>query len=245
VILADPGRLRQILVNLVSNAVKFTHSGSVTVSVGPDGEESGLPGIRFTVTDTGIGISQEQQARIFQPFSQVDSSSSRQFGGTGLGLVICDRLCRAMGTAIELDSAPGQGSSFHFVLPASPSPSDVGIAAGPPGDALVVCADRLLRTLLLRLLEKQGWQVSVAENLENAGGSGVSRGLVVFDLALARGSAATFAGEAIRAISASRYAAIDSGLSDAERAAVLDAGVRLMLPRNPSLADLTPLSPEA
>ena len=244
VILADPGRLRQILMNLVSNAVKFTHSGSVSVRVAADRVESGLPGIRFTVTDTGIGISQEQQARLFQPFSQVDSSSSRQYGGTGLGLVICDRLCRALGSAIELDSAPGKGSTFHFVLPASSSPAGDETAAGQPGDALVVCADRLLRTLLLRLLEKQGWQVSVAENLEKAGDLGVSHGLVVFDLALARGSAATFAGEILRALAAARYAAIDSGLSDAERAAVLDVGVGLMLPRNPSLADLAPLSPE-
>jgi signal transduction histidine kinase len=245
VIVADPGRLRQILVNLVSNAVKFTHSGSISVRVAPDGGKSGLPAIHFTVADTGIGISQEQQARIFQPFSQVDSSSSRQFGGTGLGLVICDRLCRAMGTAIELESAPGKGSTFHFVLPASSAPAGVGIAARAPGDALVVCADRLLRKLLLRLMEKQGWQVSGAESLEMAGESAVFRGLVVFDLALARGSAATFVGEAIRAVPASRYAVIDSGLSDAERVAVFGACGSLMLPRNPSLADLTPLSPDA
>ena len=245
VILADPGRLRQILMNLVSNAVKFTHSGSVLLSVAPDRMKNGGQGIRFTVTDTGIGISQEQQTRLFQPFSQVDSSSSRQYGGTGLGLVICDRLCRAMGSPIELDSAPGVGSTFHFVLPLSSSAVGDETIAGKPGEALVVCADRLLRTLLLRLLEKQGWQVSVAENLENAAESSGFRGLVVFDLALARGSVATFVDQLVRILPASRYAAIDSGITGVERTTILDAGVNRILPRNPSLADLSSLSPEA
>ena len=245
VILADPGRLRQILMNLVSNAVKYTHSGNISLRVAPDCMEAGLPLIRFTVMDTGIGISQEQQSRLFQPFSQVDSSSSRQYGGSGLGLVICDRLCRAMGGTIELNSTPGMGSSFHFVLPVLTSPAEDESALKQPGDALVVCDDRLLRTLLLRLLEKQGWQVTVAENLEKAGTSGVFRNLIVFDLALARGPYATFTRETIRALPAVRYAAIDSGLSGGELAEVLNAGVTLILPRNPSLADLTPLSPEA
>ena len=235
-ILADRERLMQILMNLVSNAVKFTHAGSVSLRVAADRTQAGSAGLRFSVTDTGIGISQEQQARLFQPFSQVDSSSSRQYGGTGLGLVICDRLSRAMGSAIELDSAPGKGSSFHFALPGSCSAA---------GEALVVCADRLLRTLLLRLLEKQGWKVFIAENLKNAGDSGVPRDLVVFDLALATGPAATFAEEVVGALPASRYVAIDSGLSGEERAAIPHTGVSLILPRNPSLADLLPLSRES
>jgi two-component system, sensor histidine kinase len=252
VIETDPGRLRQILINLVSNAVKFTKSGSVSLRVAPDGMENGRSGIRFTVTDTGIGISQEQQQRLFHPFSQVDSSSTRKHDGTGLGLVICDRLCRAMGGRIELDSAPGKGSSFHFVLPASAvieegkagelpvSPVSVRAecAAAPLGDALVVCADRLLRTLLLRLLEKRGWKVSVTESIERARESGTAPDLVVFDLALAPGSATTFSQEAIRALPAARHAAIDSGLSAEERAAVLVSGIGAILPRNPSLADL-------
>lgn len=244
-ILADPVRLRQILMNLVNNAVKFTHSGSVSVSVAADQVESGFPGIRFTVTDSGIGISQEQQARLFQPFYQVDSSSNRHYGGSGLGLVICDRLCRAMGGTIDLISKPGKGSTFHFVLPASSSPTGNESAVKQTGEVLILSADRLLRTLLLRLLEKRGWQVTVAENLEEATASGGSRDLIILDLALARGSAASFARETVRALPALRYAAIDSDLSGGERAAVHHAGVALMLPRNPSLADLAPISPNA
>jgi len=242
VILADSERLRQILMNLVCNAVKFTHSGSVSVGVAPELLKNGGSGIRFTVKDTGIGISQEQQTRLFQPFSQVDSSSSRQYGGTGLGLAICDRLCHAMGSAIELDSALGNGSSFHFLLPASFLPVVVGVG-GKPSDALVVCPDRFLRILFERLLEKKGWQVSVVDNLEKAAESGVSYELIVFDLALASGSSVTLARDVVRLFPASRYAAIDSGLAGDEGAAVLDAGVSLLLPRNPSLADLTKLCP--
>jgi signal transduction histidine kinase len=243
VILTDPGRFRQILMNLVSNAVKFSRSGSVSVGVAADRMANGRPGIRFTVTDTGIGISQEQQARLFQPFSQVDSSSSRQYGGTGLGLAICDRLCRAMETSIVVQSTPGKGSSFHFVLPAPVSPEAGETPAGQPDVALVVCADRLLRTLTMRLLEKQGWQVAGSESLGDVAEPGLLRGLVVIDLALAHGSSVAFARDAARSLPALRYAGIESGLPGGETAAVLDAGFCLLLPRKPSLADLISLSP--
>jgi signal transduction histidine kinase/CheY-like chemotaxis protein len=236
----DPGRLRQILMNLVGNAVKFTHAGGVSLRVAPDLMEDGGHGIRFTVTDTGIGIPQEDQARLFQPFSQVDASSSRRYGGTGLGLVICDRLCRAMGGRIEVESSPGKGSSFHFMLPC---PKGAGPVAAQPGDALVVSSDRLLRTLLSRLLEKQGWRVSAAESMDQATGSGLSPGLVVLDLSLVRGSAVAFAGQAIAEFPAARHAAIDAGLPDEERAGVLAAGAIALLPRNPSSTDLAPLAP--
>ena len=248
----DSGRLRQILTNLVSNAVKFTNSGSVSLHVAPESMEDGRPGIRFTVMDTGIGISQEEQELLFKPFSQVDSTITRQYEGTGLGLAICDRLCRAMGGYIKLDSTPGKGSSFHFLLPAlvviaknphiPKSSLDEDPSAARTDNALVVCGDRLLRTLLFRLLEKQGWQVSATASLEGAHETGASFGLVVFDLSLAAGSAATFAGETIQAFPAAQYAAINSGLRDEEQAAVLHAGVKLLLPRNPSLADLAAFS---
>lgn len=241
VIESDPGRLKQVLVNLVGNALKFTTSGGVTLSAAPDRMADGRPGIRFTVRDTGIGITEEQRKRLFQPFSQGDSSTTRQHDGSGLGLVLCDRLCRALGGRIELDSVPGQGSSFHFVLPAS-AVEDTA-ARIPANDALVICADRLLRTLLARMLEKQGWQVRSAESVDGVKDSLTTHGLTVFDLALARGPAATFAGQVIRALPAERYAAIDCGLTSDDKAAVRQAGIGLLLPRNPTIADVPPFSP--
>ena len=108
---SDPTRLRQILANLISNAVKFTEVGDVTVRVDRIGER-----LRFAVRDSGIGIPAEARARLFQPFSQVDASTTRRYGGTGLGLAICKRLVELLGGSIDVDSEPGRGSSFHFTL---------------------------------------------------------------------------------------------------------------------------------
>jgi signal transduction histidine kinase/DNA-binding response OmpR family regulator len=111
----DPGRLRQILVNLLSNAVKFTERGEVVVEVDrPRGPRSRL---RISVRDTGIGIPVDRKHRLFQSFSQIDASTTREYGGTGLGLAICKRLVEAMGGEIGVDSTPGEGSTFRFTLP--------------------------------------------------------------------------------------------------------------------------------
>jgi CheY-like chemotaxis protein len=248
VISTDPECLKQVLVNLVNNGLKFTASGSVTLRVAPDRTADDEAGIRFTVTDTGIGISEEQRTKLFQPFTQVDSSTTREHEGIGLGLAICDRLCRAMGSQIQLDSIPGKGSSFHFILPAPAlsTPQEKHKAQDPqPGnDALVICADRLLRTLLQRLLEKQGWSVTTVESVENATHFVGTPKLVVFDLALAPGPSTEFAKNVIHAVPAAQYAAIDSDLSPRDQAATKDAGVRLLLPRNPTIASLSALRPE-
>jgi PAS domain S-box-containing protein len=112
----DPGRIRQILVNLVGNAVKFTEKGSVTISVTPERQDANLLDLRITVADTGIGMTEEQLGRLFQPFQQADGSITRRFGGTGLGLAICHQLAALMDGRIEVESAPGKGSSFHLFV---------------------------------------------------------------------------------------------------------------------------------
>ena len=113
----DPTRIRQALLNLASNAVKFTERGRVTLAgarvAGADGDW-----IVVRVSDTGIGMTPEQMARLFQEFSQAEASTSRRFGGTGLGLAISRRFCRMMGGDITVESAPGRGSTFTLRLPA-------------------------------------------------------------------------------------------------------------------------------
>ena len=108
---SDPTRLRQVLANLVSNAVKFTSTGDIQVLVHKEADT-----LCFAVRDSGIGIPEESQARLFQPFSQVDASTTRRYGGTGLGLAICKRLVELLGGTIEVESEPGRGSVFRFTI---------------------------------------------------------------------------------------------------------------------------------
>ena len=116
VVRGDPHRLGQILTNLVGNAVKFTRGGEVVLSAGHVGAAEGRQRVRFSVRDTGIGIPPEKHAAIFNAFEQADSSTTRIHGGTGLGLSIAKRLVELMGGQLEVESAPGEGSDFHFVL---------------------------------------------------------------------------------------------------------------------------------
>ncbi|MCW5556673.1 MAG: response regulator [Verrucomicrobiae bacterium] len=111
----DPLRLQQVLLNLCSNAVKFTEHGEIVVSVKARCLEANPVELEFSVRDTGVGMTPEQQGRLFQPFTQADTSTTRKYGGTGLGLSICRRLVEMMGGTIQVDSAPGQGSTFSFV----------------------------------------------------------------------------------------------------------------------------------
>ena len=128
-IVGDVTRLRQVLVNLLGNAIKFTEEGEVvaTVSAAPDVEQAGAYTLRFSVRDTGIGIPADRMDRLFKSFSQVDASTTRRFGGTGLGLAISKRLVSAMGGAVSVESEEGAGSLFHIDLRAVRAPND-----GPP-----------------------------------------------------------------------------------------------------------------
>lgn len=169
----DPGRLRQILLNLVSNAIKFTSHGEVSVRVAIDAEEGETRVVRFTVSDTGIGIPTEKWGSIFSPFTQADSSTTRVYGGTGLGLTISARLVAMMGGSIWLESEMGQGSRFHFTVRLKVSGKRaesrlmfplVEPPAQPKGLNILLAEDnRINQTVAKGLLERMGHSVVVAE----------------------------------------------------------------------------------
>ncbi len=167
-VLGDPGRYQQILFNLVGNAIKFTGSGAVSVVIRLT-EGGGAVSLRSEVHDTGIGLSEEERARLFQPFQQAESSTSRRFGGTGLGLVICRRLAEAMGGGITVDSEKGRGSTFTLATLHAPGTSPTPIAASnrapsdaaPPGDlatlrVLVADDNAVNRQIAGRMLARLG-----------------------------------------------------------------------------------------
>ncbi len=139
----DPSRLRQILLNLTGNALKFTEAGSVTMRAGLEAAgttvAAGAPvSVWFAVEDTGIGLTEDQRARLFQPFTQADSATSRRYGGTGLGLSICQRLCALMDGRIGVESSPGLGSVFWVSLPLTPTGAEVARPAAPIDDVHVL-----------------------------------------------------------------------------------------------------------
>jgi PAS domain S-box-containing protein len=161
----DPTRIRQVLLNLLGNAIKFTDRGGVSVEVRPVNDESGAKRVRFQVRDSGIGMDGEACSRLFQKFSQADSSISRRFGGTGLGLAISKQLVELMGGHIGVESSPGRGSTFHFDLPLVES-SEPGIVHGSlPAHlkgmrALVVDNIETNLEILSRQLGELGMEVS-------------------------------------------------------------------------------------
>ncbi|HZI38457.1 MAG TPA: response regulator, partial [Acidimicrobiia bacterium] len=167
---SDLTKVRQTLLNLCGNASKFTESGTVTINAGRDGDD-----VVFEVSDTGIGIAPEHMDRLFQPFSQAESSTARRFGGTGLGLVISRRFCEMLGGDVTVRSEPGVGSTFTVRLPAHVEEHPVAtpvLAAAPPlapapatanGSAvLVIEDDATVRQLLEGVLTEEGYRVVTA-----------------------------------------------------------------------------------
>ena len=183
-VVGDPDRLRQILLNLISNAIKFTAKGGIRLNVFPEpGAPPGPAGdllLHFALTDTGIGIPANKREVIFEAFRQADGSTTRKFGGTGLGLAICSRLTELMGGRIWVESEEGHGSTFHFTVrfaraveadgsaPASPASLGKMIsildAAGPPQPLQILLAEDnpVNQKLAVRLLERRGHCVTLA-----------------------------------------------------------------------------------
>ena len=170
-LLGDPGRIRQILVNLVNNAIKFTEAGEIVVSVEEQAQEAqaGRTTLHFSVRDTGIGVPAEKQATIFEPFSQADGSMARKYGGTGLGLTICKRLVDMMRGRIWVESQPGEGSTFHFTLQLA-LPDSPTTRPAPPEPAclynvraLIVDDNYANRRVLEGMLARWGMRPSISE----------------------------------------------------------------------------------
>ena len=166
----DPVRLRQILSNLISNAVKFTERGSVTLSVKRLRETAAQHQLRFEVRDTGIGIEPAAQERLFQAFSQADASTTRLYGGTGLGLAICRRIVTLMGGRIGVESEVGRGSAFWFEIPLLKVQGDMPAQSADlhGGRVLLITTDQRLRMRLTMLLPNWGLRVTAVENTHDA-----------------------------------------------------------------------------
>jgi two-component system, sensor histidine kinase and response regulator len=165
-LIGDPQRLQQILVNLMGNAVKFTEHGEVVLAIELAERNVAQGTLRFSVRDTGIGMTEAQLQRIYTAFSQADASTSRRFGGTGLGLVITRRLVDLMGGTLEVSSEPGRGSEFSVTLPMKLA-EHVGAARPPtPGGLrfLVVDDNGRSRSALRNLIERWGYEVEVASS---------------------------------------------------------------------------------
>jgi signal transduction histidine kinase/CheY-like chemotaxis protein len=190
-LVGDAARLRQVLLNLAGNAVKFTEAGEVVIRLAPVGEVEGAAStlvVRGTVRDTGIGVPREQQALIFDAFSQADSSMTRRYGGTGLGLTITQRLVALMGGAVDLASEPGAGSTFGFTVRLRRSGATAGRVAGPPPGLRVLVVERSppSRRHLLHTLSGWGCHVTAVADEEDAEALMAAEAYDVLVLAVAR-----------------------------------------------------------
>jgi PAS domain S-box-containing protein len=192
----DSNRLRQVLINLIGNAIKFTHEGEVVLKVQLDATEGGDRILQFIVSDTGIGIPAEKQALIFEPFSQADTTTTRKYGGTGLGLTISSRLVEMMGGRIWVESQVGRGTQFHFTVRVGVADTreiEVGKAAPPEllrdVKVLVVDDNRTNRRILEGMLKRwemkpisvEGGEEALTQ-LSTARAAGEPFGLILTDM---------------------------------------------------------------
>src|SRR6266700_1309039 len=169
ILTGDPDRVRQIVTNLVGNAIKFTSRGEIVVRVAEESRQDGRITLHFAVSDTGIGIPAEKQAAIFEPFTQADGSTTRKFGGTGLGLTISRQLVGMMGGQMWVESHPGLGSIFHFTAAfgigtpqvSARQPGDTASLEGVP--VLVVDDNSTNRLILEKMLLGWGMRPTLAD----------------------------------------------------------------------------------
>ncbi|WP_395745066.1 ATP-binding protein [Prosthecobacter sp.] len=177
-LIGDDGRLRQILINLIGNAIKFTHKGGVTIEVDVESETADLLTLHFKINDTGIGIASEMHEKIFEAFTQAETSTTRRYGGTGLGLAICHDLVALMQGRIWVESQPGSGSTFHFTA-AFGRTSGISIKPRSPRIRPIVAAHAAMKILIAedghinqlvgaRMLEKRGHLITLASNGQEA-----------------------------------------------------------------------------
>ena len=173
-VVGDPGRVRQVLVNLVGNAVKFTEKGEVVILVESQSFTKDRIGLHFVVSDTGIGISKDKQGKIFRAFEQADVSTTRKYGGTGLGLTVSSKLVEMMGGRIWLESRTGTGSAFHFTLPLGIAEKSVQMPGSDDTEnlrdltALVVDDNATTRRILAETLERWGMKPTRADGASAA-----------------------------------------------------------------------------
>jgi signal transduction histidine kinase/CheY-like chemotaxis protein len=193
-LLGDPGRLRQVMLNLVGNAIKFTERGEILTSVTQEAESAGAVTLHFAIKDTGVGIPTDKLRKIFEPFSQADGSTSRKYGGTGLGLTICVKLVEMMKGRIWVESEVGKGATFHFTatfnIQDKPSPRLAPIKLEQLQDlhALIVDDNFTNRRILIGMLTRWGMRPTAVESglaamkeLQMAKSTGILFSLVLLD----------------------------------------------------------------
>ncbi len=252
IVRGDPGRLRQVLTNLIGNAIKFTHAGEIVVSTTCEDRRDGAAVIRFSVRDTGIGIPPDKLQVIFEPFSQADASTTRKYGGTGLGLAISRRLVQLMGGEIRVTSEPGRGSDFSFTLslPIETAPAAPGPAPRPQLEgvrAFVVDDNATNRRIVREMLRNAGITTEEAASaaaavpaMRRAVAAGMPHGLVIIDAQMPERDGFELASEirADPALGAARLLMLTSGGQRGDAQRCRELGIHGYLTKPVAHADL-------